>query len=101
MLVYPDWGLRGRSLGGSPGALRGARFGQNRGGPPYGLYTENQEGILDLISQLVARAPDGSLFAVEASDDFDFGLLTHPEQWDVRAYLPAVVGVLTVKQPIR
>lgn len=69
--------------------------------PPYRLYTENQEGILALISQLVARAPDGSLFAVEASDDFDFGLLTLAEQWDVRAYLPAVLGVLTVKQPIR
>ena len=38
-------------------------------------------------------APQGSIFAVESDDDFDFATLPDPDAWDVRPYYPAIVGV--------
>ncbi len=61
--------------------------------PPYEFYVSRTEEMLSLISGLMSAAPPGSLFAVESDVRFDFALLPQPEQWDVREYLPAVVGV--------
>jgi len=33
------------------------------------------------------------LFVVESDDRFDFGILPDAENWDVRVYPPAVVGI--------
>ena len=43
---------------------------------------------------MIAAAPKKSVFVVEADDRFDFNLLPQPENWDVRAYPPAVVGIM-------
>ncbi len=69
--------------------------------PPYRLFSQRQEEMLAMIDQLVARAPNGSLFAVEATDEFDFGQLPHANLWDVRTYSPAVLGVMSVQLPLR
>lgn len=61
--------------------------------PPYQLYQSHPSQILDLISSLVARLPIGSHMVVEADTRFDFATLPHPENWLVRSYLPAVVGL--------
>jgi 16S rRNA (guanine966-N2)-methyltransferase len=62
--------------------------------PPYELYASHTGEMLALVEQLLRHAPPDSLFAVEADERFDFGLLPHADRWDVRAYPPAVVGIL-------
>jgi 16S rRNA (guanine966-N2)-methyltransferase len=62
--------------------------------PPYEFYESRRGEIVQLIERFHTAAPERSLFAVEADERFDFGLLPAAEQWDVRPYLPAVVGVM-------
>jgi len=62
--------------------------------PPFEFYVSRRADMLQLIERFHAAAPDGSLFAVEADERFDFGQLPAAGEWDVRTYLPAVVGVL-------
>lgn len=69
--------------------------------PPYLFFTERSEDMLELIIGLMQLAPVDSMFAVEATKDFDFATLPIPEEWDVRTYQPAVVGVLTMTKSIR
>jgi len=61
--------------------------------PPYDFYDQRTDDMLGLLRDLRERAPQGSLFAVEADGRFDFDLLTDLGAWDVRAYPPAVVGI--------
>jgi 16S rRNA (guanine966-N2)-methyltransferase len=62
--------------------------------PPYDFYASRREEMLALLANLVAAAPAGSIFAVEADERFDFQSLPLAEEWDVRQYPPAVVGIL-------
>jgi 16S rRNA (guanine966-N2)-methyltransferase len=68
--------------------------------PPYAFYDERQDDMLELITAVTERAPEGSLVDVEADDRFDFNLLPggpvgekRTDRWQVRTYSPAVVGV--------
>ncbi|WP_197530384.1 RsmD family RNA methyltransferase [Bythopirellula polymerisocia] len=68
--------------------------------PPYSFYSERQQEMLDLIEQVLDRAPAESILVVEADTSFDFNLLrggvadTREENcWLVRSYPPAVVGI--------
>ena len=61
--------------------------------PPYSFYVERAEEMLNLIGTLMDMAPQGSIFAVESDDDFDFATLPDPDAWDVRTYYPAVIGI--------
>jgi 16S rRNA (guanine966-N2)-methyltransferase len=65
--------------------------------PPYVFYVEKQTEMLDLIHRIQHHAPPGSNLIVEADESFEFAL-THKaasdtEHWNVRTYLPAVVGI--------
>jgi len=62
--------------------------------PPYELYVSHTVEMLALVEQLLRHAPADSLFAVEANERFDFQLLPDADQWDVREYPPAYVGIL-------
>jgi 16S rRNA (guanine966-N2)-methyltransferase len=62
--------------------------------PPYDFYVERAAEMLELIAGLVASAPPGSVFVVEADGRFDFGQLPDPPAWDIRQYPPSVVGLL-------
>jgi 16S rRNA (guanine966-N2)-methyltransferase len=62
--------------------------------PPYDFYVQRAGEMLELIAGLIAPAPPGSVFVVEADDRFDFGQLPDPPAWDIRQYQPAVVGLL-------
>ncbi|MEN6450325.1 MAG: RsmD family RNA methyltransferase [Thermoguttaceae bacterium] len=62
--------------------------------PPYDFFVERTDEMLELISGLMAAAPAGSVFVVEADDRFDFAQLPEASGWDVRSYPPAVVGIL-------
>jgi len=61
--------------------------------PPYDFYVDHLEEMLTLISGLMERARADSIFCVEADGRFDFAQLPHHNLWDVREYLPAVVGI--------
>jgi 16S rRNA (guanine966-N2)-methyltransferase len=65
--------------------------------PPYELYVSQAAEMLALIEQLLRHAPAESMFAVEADERFDFASLPAAERWDVRAYPPAVLGILRVR----
>ncbi len=60
---------------------------------PYALFVDRQEDLLELLRTMLEAAPAGSLFAVESDERFDFGLLPDAEAWDLRRYLPALVGI--------
>lgn len=62
--------------------------------PPYAFYVDRKAEMLELIGSLMERAPVGSSFVVEADNRFDFSELPHADDWDVRTYPPATVGVL-------
>ncbi len=74
--------------------------------PPYAFFVERQEEMLSLIQTLHDAAPVDSVLVIEADERFDFSLLPgevkqHRSEsgWDVRAYSPAVVGVLRIGTP--
>jgi 16S rRNA (guanine966-N2)-methyltransferase len=69
--------------------------------PPYRFFTERCSDMLKLISELLDRAPSGSLIAVEATKEFEFDQLPCAEHWDVRTYSPAVVALLKVTDSVR
>jgi 16S rRNA (guanine966-N2)-methyltransferase len=62
--------------------------------PPYAFYVDRLAEMLELITTLMDRAPEESVFVVEADKQFDFSQLPFPEAWDVREYPPASVGVM-------
>jgi 16S rRNA (guanine966-N2)-methyltransferase len=61
--------------------------------PPYEFFVSRKQEMLDLIAGLMESAPPASVFMVEADERFDFQTLPDGQAWDVRAYLPAVVGI--------
>lgn len=65
--------------------------------PPYEFYESRRDAMLELIGKLLAAAPERSLFVVEADERFDFGALPLADEWDVREYPPARVGVFEKK----
>jgi len=62
--------------------------------PPFDFYTERLDDMLRLVENVLAAAPPESIFVVEADQYFDFGRLPRAQEWDVRAYSPAFVGIL-------
>jgi 16S rRNA (guanine(966)-N(2))-methyltransferase RsmD len=62
--------------------------------PPYAYYVQREDEVRRLLSGLLKLAPAGSLLAVESDQRFDFSKLPAPDDWNVRTYPPAVVGVL-------
>lgn len=61
--------------------------------PPYDFYVSSQLEMLDILGILIETALPKSIFCVEADQRFDFKLLPTAEQWEIRTYPPAVVGL--------
>jgi len=61
--------------------------------PPYNFYIERHEEMLDLIHKIMETAPGDSIIVAESDRRFEFGRLQRPDEWDVRHYPPAVVGI--------
>jgi 16S rRNA (guanine966-N2)-methyltransferase len=65
--------------------------------PPYAFYHERQAEMLDLVGRIQSVAPPGSILIVEAEEPFDISVLRRSDSpaddWDVRAYAPAIVGL--------
>jgi hypothetical protein len=56
--------------------------------------------MLDLIARIREQAPADSILVVEAEEPFNFDLIRgaspapeFTDEWDVRTYLPAIVGI--------
>jgi 16S rRNA (guanine966-N2)-methyltransferase len=64
--------------------------------PPYDFYVERLDDMLSLVDRLLTRMPPGSALVVEADERLDFARLPQPDDWDIRTYPPAVVGLLRV-----
>ncbi|MBX3426015.1 MAG: RsmD family RNA methyltransferase [Pirellulales bacterium] len=69
--------------------------------PPYAFFVDRRDEMLELIGAVIHHAPAGSIVIVEADDRFDFTQLPggvavdrRAEGWQMRTYMPAVVGVL-------
>ncbi|MBX3414504.1 MAG: RsmD family RNA methyltransferase [Pirellulales bacterium] len=60
--------------------------------PPYRLFQEQRDEMLQLVDRVIAAAPLDSIVLVEADANFDFATLPDADRWNVRAYLPAVIG---------
>jgi 16S rRNA (guanine966-N2)-methyltransferase len=61
--------------------------------PPYEFYVGRKDDMLQLLNYLIQSSPPDSLFAVEADSRFDFRELPAADQWDVRPYPPAILGI--------
>lgn len=61
--------------------------------PPYLLYQEQGEEMLSLISRVLDGTPPNSMVVVEADANFDFVKLPDADNWNVRTYSPAVIGI--------
>lgn len=61
--------------------------------PPYDFYTERSSDMTALFEDLFAMAPSRSLIVVEADQRFDFASLPYADEWQMRPYAPAVVGI--------
>ncbi len=63
--------------------------------PPWDLFVEQAAEMLALVQALIAKAPASSMFVVEADTRFDFRQLPQPDDWAIRDYFPAVIGIMT------
>jgi 16S rRNA (guanine966-N2)-methyltransferase len=62
--------------------------------PPYDFYIDRTDETLKLLNTILTAAIPHSVLVVEADARFDFGLLPQPENWEIREYPPALVGIL-------
>jgi 16S rRNA (guanine(966)-N(2))-methyltransferase RsmD len=61
--------------------------------PPYDLFVQDADALLELIAGLMAASPPESIFLVESDERFDFALLPDPDAWRVRFYRPTLLGI--------
>ena len=61
--------------------------------PPYEFYVARKDDMLQLLTHLIEMSPPHSLFAVESDKRFDFRELPEADQWDIRPYPPAILGI--------
>ena len=61
--------------------------------PPYALFTDRQDDMIEMIDSLVQAAPLESLIVVESGEEFDTKRLPQYANWEIRQYSPAVISV--------
>jgi 16S rRNA (guanine966-N2)-methyltransferase len=61
--------------------------------PPWELYVQRGRELVDLLGDLLERAPVGSVLIVECDERFDLDQLPDAPRWRRRAYPPAVLAV--------
>ncbi|GAA4432028.1 RsmD family RNA methyltransferase [Bremerella cremea] len=66
--------------------------------PPYEFFVSRIEEMDKQINTLLESAPDGSVLIVEFDQQYDGAKLPDAENWDVRVYSPAHVGIYRVTE---
>jgi 16S rRNA (guanine966-N2)-methyltransferase len=63
--------------------------------PPYSFFRDRLDEMRDLVFRIQQHAPSGSILIVEAEEPFNFRAVSDNDiqQWNVRGYSPAVVGI--------
>jgi len=61
--------------------------------PPYEFYVARKNDMLAMLNHLIQESPSDSMFAVEFDNRFDSQELPEADQWDVRAYAPAILAI--------
>ena len=62
--------------------------------PPYDLFVDQQEAMVNLIKQCAAQSPPGSELVIESDNRFNYeDHLDTTATWRVRTYSPAVVAI--------
>ena len=61
--------------------------------PPYDLYLEQTDNLLELIEKIAEQAPTGSIIVVESDERFDQSQLPWAADWICRSYSPAEVAI--------
>lgn len=61
--------------------------------PPYSLFSDRTDDLIEMIGSLVQAAPPESLIIVESGEDFDTSRLPEYGGWEIRQYAPAVISV--------
>lgn len=61
--------------------------------PPYALFVERRDDLLEMIKGFQRVAPPGSMLVVESDERFDPADLPDAESWFVRVYPPAVIAI--------
>jgi 16S rRNA (guanine966-N2)-methyltransferase len=61
--------------------------------PPYEFFGNMSNSLVVLLQTLIERAPDESIFVVEAPQDFDIRQLYRAPFWDVRTYPPTTLAI--------
>ncbi len=69
--------------------------------PPYLFYTERWTDMEQLILTVCRLAPPQSLLVLETDEHLDLARLPWSDQWDVRTYPPAVLGILTIQEDLK
>lgn len=67
--------------------------------PPYHLFADRCEELLDMIQTLKQAAPEDSLIAVESGEKFDPKRLPESDDWNTRHYAPALISVFRKSAP--
>lgn len=69
--------------------------------PPYDLFVDKTEQLLEMLESLIRLSPPNSLFVVESDERFDTKLLATAtakidgdHAWDRREYSPAIISLL-------
>jgi 16S rRNA (guanine966-N2)-methyltransferase len=63
--------------------------------PPYALWKQQAERMIEGLVNLMACAPDGTRLVCETEDTFTISDLLPQFEWDIRRYKPASVGIGT------
>lgn len=69
--------------------------------PPYLFYTERWTDMKQLIQTVCRLAPPQSLLVLETDEHLDRASLPWSDQWDVRTYAPAVLGILAIQEDLK
>lgn len=66
--------------------------------PPYEFFVSRLDEMNQQIGKLIEVSPPGSVLIVEFDDQFDGTQLPDAENWDVRIYSPAHVGIYRIPE---
>ncbi|HEY1064566.1 MAG TPA: RsmD family RNA methyltransferase [Pirellulales bacterium] len=61
--------------------------------PPYNLFHDNRQPLMDLIASVLELSPIGSVCVAEADVGFNVNLLPRAAEWETRDYPPARVSI--------
>lgn len=64
--------------------------------PPYALYLDQPDAMLQLIKRFVQSVVPSSLLVVETDSRFDLSTLPSQLTWDIRSYPPAVIAIAEI-----